>query len=115
MATVENGMLVNLFFPFLARALSFYSEASIIKQVEGSDLKAYILVNTEPNTLWNIAEAALRIPSVKTAEAVAGQIDVVMLVELPKMDDLGSMIAKIRELKGVQRTQTLLVIPAPVT
>jgi len=77
-------------------------------------LKAYILVSTEPNAIWNVAETALRIPSVKTAEAVTGTVDAVILVEFSKLDDLGSMIAKIQGLRGVQKTQTLLVVPAPV-
>ena len=77
-------------------------------------MKAYILINTEANALWKVAETALRIPSVKTAEAVTGQVDAVILVEFPKLDYLGSIIAKIQELKGVQKTQTLLAVPAPV-
>ena len=91
-----------------------YSETGIIKQGEGSDLRAYILVNTEANALWNVAETVLGIPSVKTAEAVTGQVDVVVLVEFLKLDDLGNILAKIQGLKGVQRTQTLLAVPAPV-
>ena len=77
-------------------------------------MKAYILVSTDANALWNVAETALKIPNVKTAEAVTGQVDVVILAEFPKLDDLGSVITKIQELRGVQRTQTLLVVPAPV-
>ena len=77
-------------------------------------MEAYVLVNTEASALWSVSEAALRTPGVKRAQAVTGQFDAVIFVEFPKMDDLGKIIAKIQELRGVQRTQTLLVIPAPV-
>jgi DNA-binding Lrp family transcriptional regulator len=77
-------------------------------------LEAYILVNTEANALWSVAETALRIPGVKNAHAVTGQFDAVILVEFPKMDDLGRIIAKIQDLKGVHQTQSLIAIPSPI-
>jgi uncharacterized protein with GYD domain len=77
-------------------------------------LEAYILVNTEANALWQVAEAALKVEGVKMSHAVAGQFDVVILVQFPKMDHLGRIIEKIQGLKGVIRTQTLMAIPPPV-
>jgi hypothetical protein len=77
-------------------------------------LKAYILMNTEASELWSVAEAALKIEGVKTADAVTGQFDAIALVEFPKMDDLGKIIEKIQHLRGVLRTQTLIGIPPPV-
>jgi len=77
-------------------------------------LKAYILVSTEASELWSVAEAAIRIQGVKTAEAVTGQFDAIALVDFPKMDDLGKIIEKIQHLKGVIRTQSLIAIPPPV-
>ena len=77
-------------------------------------MKAYILVSTEASELWSVAEAAIRIQGVKTAEAVTGQFDAIALVDFPKMDDLGKIIEKIQHLKGVIRTQSLIAIPPPV-
>lgn len=77
-------------------------------------MEAYILVNTEANALWSVAETALKIPDVKNAHAVTGQFDAVILVEFPKMDDLGTIIAKIQDLKGVHQTQSLITIPSPI-
>jgi DNA-binding Lrp family transcriptional regulator len=71
-------------------------------------------MNTEANALWNIAEATLKIEGVKMAHAVTGQFDVVALLSFSKIEDLGKMIEKIQQLKGVRGTQTLIAIPPPV-
>jgi len=77
-------------------------------------LEAYILINTEANALWQVAEAALKVEGVKMAHAVTGQFDAVVLVQFPKMDQFGKIIERIQHLKGVLRTQTLMTIPRPV-
>jgi DNA-binding Lrp family transcriptional regulator len=77
-------------------------------------LEAYILINTEPGLIWEVAEAMLKIEGVKIAHAVTGQFDAVAFVEFPKMDDLGKIIEKIQHLKGVRRTQTLIGIPPTI-
>jgi DNA-binding Lrp family transcriptional regulator len=77
-------------------------------------LEAYILVNTQSNAIWSVAEAVLKIEGVKTTNAVTGQFDVVAVLQFPKMEDLGKIIDKIQRLNGVRRTQTLITIPRPV-
>jgi hypothetical protein len=39
-------------------------------------LEAYILVNTEPGMIWEVAEAVSKIDGVKMANSVTGQFDV---------------------------------------
>ena len=80
----------------------------------GDLVKAYILVNSEPRMIWEVAEAALNVEGVKEACAVTGQFDDVIQVEFTKMEDLGRIIEKIQSIKGVMRTQTLVVIPRPL-
>jgi DNA-binding Lrp family transcriptional regulator len=80
----------------------------------GTDLEAYILMGTEANALWNVAEATLKIEGVRTAHAVTGEFDVVALVSFLKIEDLGKIIEKIQHLKGVRGTETLISIPPPV-
>jgi DNA-binding Lrp family transcriptional regulator len=92
----------------------FMSWLTTVIRVEGCGLEAYILINTDANALWSVAEAALRIEGVKMAHAVTGQFDSVVLVEFPKMDNLGKIIDKIQHLEGVHRTQTLIAIPPPI-
>lgn len=77
-------------------------------------MEAYILVNTEPNLLWEVAETMRKIDGVKMAHAVTGQFDVVAFVEFPKIDDLGKIIEKVQRIKGICRTQTLMVIPPTI-
>jgi len=77
-------------------------------------LEAYVLIDAEPGMIWEVAEAALKIKGVKRAHAVTGQFDAVAYTEFVKMDDLGKIIEKIQRLKGVRRTQTLIVIPPTI-
>ncbi|MCX8171406.1 MAG: Lrp/AsnC ligand binding domain-containing protein [Candidatus Bathyarchaeota archaeon] len=46
--------------------------------------------------------------------AVTGQFDDVIQVEFEKMENLGEVIEKIQNIRGVLRTQTLIVIPMPI-
>jgi DNA-binding Lrp family transcriptional regulator len=73
-------------------------------------LEAYILVNSVPGMVWEIAEAALKIEGVKTVHAVTGQFDVIAYAEFANMDTLREIINKFMSLNGVQRTQTAIVI-----
>jgi len=77
-------------------------------------LQAYVLINTEPGKLWEIADEALKIEGIKMAQAVTGQFDVVAYAEFTKMDELGSIIEKLQRLQGVRRTQTAIVIPPTI-
>ena len=74
-------------------------------------MEAYILVNSVPGMVWEIAKAALKIEGVKTAHAVTGQFDVIAYAEFANMDTLREIINKFMSLNGVQRTQTAIVIP----
>lgn len=77
-------------------------------------MEAYVLIDTEPGVIWEVAEAARKITGVRTAHAVTGQYDSIAFVEFIKMDDLGEIIEKIQALKGVRRTQTLVAIPPTI-
>lgn len=79
-----------------------------------SDLEAYVLIDAEPGKIWEVADATLKIKGVKKANAVAGQFDAIVFVEFIKMDALGEIIQRIQGLKGVRRTQTLMVIPPTI-
>jgi len=77
-------------------------------------LEAYVLINAEPGKIWEVAEATLKLEGVKMAHAVTGQFDAVAYVEFTKMENLGKIIEKIQQLKGVRRTQTLIAIPPTI-
>ena len=77
-------------------------------------MQAYVLINTEPGKLWEIADEALKIEGIKMAHAVTGQFDVVAYAEFTKMDELGKIIEKLQRVQGVRRTQTAIVIPPTI-
>lgn len=77
-------------------------------------MEAYLLINAESGMIWEVAEATRKIEGVKMAHAVTGQFDAVAYVEFLKMEDLGKIIEKIQQLKGVRRTQTLIAIPPTI-
>ena len=74
-------------------------------------VKAYILVNSEPMRVWEIAEEVRKIEGVKMAHAVTGQFDVVAYAEFANIDVLRGIIDKLGSLNGVRRTQTAVAIP----
>ena len=74
-------------------------------------VKAYILINSEPMRVWEIAEEARKIEGVKMAHAVTGQFDVVAYAEFANIDMLRGIIDKLGSLNGVRRTQTAVAIP----
>lgn len=77
-------------------------------------MEAYILINAEPGMIWDVAEATLKIDCVKMAHAVTGQFDAVVYVEFAKVEDLGKIIERVQQIKGVRRTQTLIAVPPPI-
>ena len=77
-------------------------------------MEAYILIDTESGMLWEIARVVLTIEGVKMAHAVTGQFDVVVFAEFPKMEDFGKIIQKVQQVKGVRRTETLIVVPPTI-
>jgi len=77
-------------------------------------LQAYVLINTDPGKLWEIADEALKIEGIKMAHAVTGQFDVVAYAEFTKMDELGKIIEELQRLQGVRRTQTVVAIPPTI-
>lgn len=77
-------------------------------------MEAYVLIDAEPGSIWDVAKAAIKIKGVKKTHAVTGQYDTVAFVEFLKMDDLGKILEKILKLKGVRRTQTLIAIPPTI-
>lgn len=77
-------------------------------------MQAYVLINTDPGKLWEIADAALKIEGIKMAHAVTGQFDVVAYAEFTKMDELGKIIEELQRVQGVRRTQTVIAIPPTI-
>ena len=74
-------------------------------------LVSYILVELAPGTAKRAAEAISKIEGVKMAHAVTGPFDVIAYAEVPDLTTLSDLVlAKIQNVKGVQKTQTAVVV-----
>ena len=72
---------------------------------------SYILVELAPGTAKKAAEDISKIEGVKTAHAVTGPFDVIAYAEVPDLTTLSDLVlAKIQNVKGVQKTQTAVVV-----
>jgi nitrate reductase NapAB chaperone NapD len=74
-------------------------------------MEAFILVNTLPGKLWEVAEGIKKIDGVKLSQAVTGQFDVVIYIESETIDELSGVIKRLQTIKGVTKTQTLIALP----
>jgi len=69
-------------------------------------LDAYILINTKPGKVWQIAEAILNISGIKMAHVVTGQYDIIAFVQFDDVGSLKKILSKIQNIGGITRTQT---------
>lgn len=72
---------------------------------------AYILVQTEVGQAAEVAAAIARIKGVEQSEDVTGPYDVIVRVQGPSVDELGSLVvSKIQAVPGITRTLTCPVV-----
>ncbi len=55
--------------------------------------------------------AAHQVPGVKTVHFVMGRIDAIVYLEANDLDGLTAAVGQLHSVKGVARTETLLVMP----
>lgn len=70
--------------------------------------KAYVLVETEAALTQEAVEEVRRVQGVKAAESVTGPYDIVVTVEVDKIDTMALVLRQIRSASGVTKTITLL-------
>ena len=73
-------------------------------------MNAFVLMNTEPGKLWQVAEEVLKMDEVKIAHAVTGQYDVIAYAEFARINDLREIIRRIQSIEGVDRTTTAITL-----
>lgn len=72
---------------------------------------AFVLINTEPESLEDVLKALSDVEDVTEAYSVYGVYDIVAKVEAENMDKLKDVITwKIRRLKNVRSTLTMIVM-----
>ena len=68
-----------------------------------------------PGTAKTAAEKIARIEGVKMANAVTGPFDVIAFAEVSSFAELSDLVlAKIQNVKGVEKTQTAVVVTTDV-
>ena len=83
----------------------------VILRREENIQPVFILINSEPGKLWEIADSAKNFDKVKVAYAVTGMFDVVVYAELAHMKELRTLVEDLHSLDGVIRTRTAVAVP----
>lgn len=74
-------------------------------------VQAYILVQTEVGKAADVARAIAEISGVVLAEDVTGPYDVIVRVEGPSVDELGTLVvSSIQSVPGITRTLTCPIV-----
>ncbi len=73
-------------------------------------VQAYILIQTEVGRFKDVGTEIRQLSGVTLAEDVTGPYDVITRVQAGDSDELGQLISRIQEIKGVTRTLTCTVV-----
>lgn len=72
--------------------------------------EAYILLKVAPGHERRIVKELKNIPEIKDINELYGEWDIIMRVSVKKVEDLDALLSeKIRKLKGVTLTSTMIV------
>ena len=73
--------------------------------------KAFILLETTPGTIRDVASMLREIEELHTVDLVTGPHDIIVVLDTPDVESLGNLLAeKIRTIPGVVRTTTCLSV-----
>ena len=77
--------------------------------------KAYILIECSIGTTKEVVTGLKKLKEIKSVETVTGPYDVIAVVELEALNELGDLVTQIVQMaKGIKRTVTCLVVQSPV-
>ena len=78
-----------------------------MRYLQGMNVQAYILIQTDVGKASSVAHAIATIPGVTLAEGITGPYDVIMRAEAAAMEDFGRLIlSKVQAVPGITRTLT---------
>ncbi len=72
-------------------------------------IEAFALVTTKPGKLWSLVEEARKIDGVTLVRPVSGRFDVIIQINT---NNLSWVIARIHDLSGILKTETLVSLEA---
>ena len=71
---------------------------------------AFVFIRVEAEAISKVSSQIMKIEGVKEAYEVTGDIDVIAKVSAQNVDELSRIIFKIREIDGVQGTDTRIIL-----
>ncbi len=73
---------------------------------------AYILLETTPGSIRDVASMLREIEELHTVDVVTGPHDIIVVLDAADMETLGDLLAeKVRTIPGVVRTTTCIGVP----
>ena len=73
--------------------------------------KAYILIECNIGTTKEVVTGLKKLKGIKSVETVTGPYDVIAVVELEALNELGDLVTQnVQMAKGIKRTVTCLVV-----
>lgn len=78
--------------------------------VEAGLVRTYVLITLAPKQTKVIQSALRRIPEVRTLHSVSGPFDLLAIVAAASIGELDTVIDRIGQLEGVERTTSAIVL-----
>ena len=73
--------------------------------------QAYILISTAVDKTESVRDGLAKLPEVKTVQVVTGPYDVIALVEVENILQIGNvLLQKVRRIEGITHTLTCYVV-----
>lgn len=79
-------------------------------EVEAALVRAHVMITLAPRQSVAIELALRRIPEVRVLHAVSGPFDLIAIVAAPSLGELDTVLDRIGELEGVERTSSAIVL-----
>jgi len=81
---------------------------------EQGRIHAYVLLTVEPKQAAAVTGAIRRLPGVRRLQSVSGPFDMIAAVEAPSVDEMDTLIDEIGAVKGVERTNSSIVLSTKI-
>lgn len=76
----------------------------------GRDLQAYVLIQTDLGRVGDILDLVAKLPGVVRADAVTGPYDIVALIDLESIEEIGREVVEgVQVIEGITRTLTCAI------
>ena len=73
-------------------------------------MASYILIKTDVGEPTSVLKQLKRLPNLKEAHMVTGEYDIIAFLEIENLKEVGNVVSKIQDFKGVTSTLTSVVI-----